>query len=436
MPNSVGGRPVTRSLFAVQKEATFRDPIKIDGQEINIAEITAGAANTGAAYHTDATKIFKTYEDLTTTAAIDKDATTAVAINGDVTTAAVITKESTAATEVSKDATTAATNKDATKTVNSHSIAAATAVNNDADSKTAAATNINVVEHTLDPSKKLEISETDLDRKIAILQKEQELLLLQKSVANLRRECQETNYDSAVGSIWSNMSSRLTFRDIEHTITKFDGENRAYSVHDFIRNCERVVQMVNADDIFRYTCLCNTITGDAKLLLTRDVLLITEFGRVVSRNEVYKALANHKWDKECSVRRYVLEMENIAARCDYVDEFELINFIVEGLQDNSPEAYLLMNARTMKDFKESLDLYERRRSCRLYNREAATKSKPTKSSTPKPEEAEVAEVRCFNCTRMGHFQSKCHTRKGLMEAAFVAGRWAMTTESAPIRRRI
>ena len=64
-------------------------------------------------------------------------------------------------------------------------------------------------------------------------------------------------------------------------------------------------------------------------------------------------MANFKWNKKNNVRHYVFEMDNIASRCSDIDEFELIGFIIDSMQDNAPNAYLLMNARTMNQFKES-----------------------------------------------------------------------------------
>ncbi|XP_065354978.1 uncharacterized protein LOC135949365 [Calliphora vicina] len=259
----------------------------------------------------------------------------------------------------------------------------------------------------------------NLDLQLDILRKKHELLKLQHAIADLENGglLQTEVTQVSTPHVTSN---RLTFRDIEHTIAKFDGENRAYGVYDFLRNFDRVMNMVAADKLFKYTSLCNSLTGTARLLLNRtDVIsyaqlkaaLVKEFGRAINRGEIYKILSNYKWNKKDNLRRYVLEMENIASRCDDIDEFELIGFIISGMQDNTPEAYLLMNARTLDQFKESLDLYEQRRASRpVISRVADTPNKPMmtkRSAEATSVPSDTANIRCYNCTQMGHFQSKC-----------------------------
>lgn len=63
-------------------------------------------------------------------------------------------------------------------------------------------------------------------------------------------------------------------------------------------------------------------SGSARLLLTRGALtfddlkaaLMKEFGRTISRQEVYQSLKNRTKKTTESVRRYVMEMESISYR--------------------------------------------------------------------------------------------------------------------------
>ncbi|XP_055914338.1 uncharacterized protein LOC129947703 [Eupeodes corollae] len=75
-----------------------------------------------------------------------------------------------------------------------------------------------------------------------------------------------------------------------------------------------------------------------------------------------------------------------------------------------------MNARTMDQFKNSLDLYEQRRSNRLAAKPDVTaatirQKPPTTKSNMKADATDAKEVRCYNCTQMGHYQSKCPYEK-------------------------
>lgn len=74
-----------------------------------------------------------------------------------------------------------------------------------------------------------EENEVELDRTLSILRKRHEVLTLQKAIADFERGEQH----NTVQTISVAPANRLSFRDIEQSICKFDGEDRAYSVHDF-----------------------------------------------------------------------------------------------------------------------------------------------------------------------------------------------------------
>lgn len=70
--------------------------------------------------------------------------------------------------------------------------------------------------------------------------------------------------------------------------------------NDFFRHMEQIFQQVYADELLKFLTLRNSLSGTARLLLTRGALtyddlkasLVREFGRNVSRQEVYQALKN------------------------------------------------------------------------------------------------------------------------------------------------
>ncbi|XP_067619845.1 uncharacterized protein [Eurosta solidaginis] len=288
-----GQIPSTNIAVRVPSAINTNDSFAADNQNITNDVIISGASGTADAAVTDAavTDVPVTTDAITTAAVIAiPDAETAAIT----TTAATAT--TTAATATTDAITTAAV------IANTDAITTAATMANTTTEFTEEAAGILYGEMPNSPQH----IKDELNKRIEILRKEKEILTLEKSVADLKREFQNARNDTPIGNGRLQIPNRLTFRDIEHTITKFDGENKAYSVHDFLRNFDRVMQMVNADDIFKYTCLCNSLCGDAKLLLYRDVLnyedlkslLVREFGRVVSGHEVYKALATHKWDKK------------------------------------------------------------------------------------------------------------------------------------------
>lgn len=271
--------------------------------------------------------------------------------------------------------------------------------------------------------------ESDLDKQLVDLQKRHKVLQLQMEIKQM-----ENNLNGGFSTMPQpavslgdgrqqmiqpiQVSHRITYQDFEHAILKFDGEDPTLGVHDFFRNLEDVLKSVRADDIMKFLALRNSLKGAARLLLTRNamtyeelkIVLIREFGRTMSRHEIYKALQNRKWNKKNeTIRRYVLEMESIAMKTD-MEESELIFFIIEGIQDPSNDVVLLSGARTMIELKDSLNLYEQRRALRTTEERAIVNTgKPRANLNVKATSMQTnsGDQRCWNCSKWGHSKSEC-----------------------------
>lgn len=85
--------------------------------------------------------------------------------------------------------------------------------------------------------------------------------------------------------------------------------------------------------------------------------LISKFGRQITRLEVYRQLENRRRRADESAHRYILEMQEIASQSN-IDEFELVRFIINGLNDRSPAAATICSATTMRQLEENLPNYE------------------------------------------------------------------------------
>ncbi|XP_037932600.1 3'-5' RNA helicase YTHDC2-like [Teleopsis dalmanni] len=211
---------------------------------------------------------------------------------------------------------------------------------------------------------------------------------------------------------------KIHFQDIEHAIIKFSGEDRTYSVHDFFRHLEQIFEQVGADDLFKLLALRNSLTGAARLLLTRGYLtyeelkqkLIGEFGRTISRQEVYQALRMRTKKPTESVHRYAMEMESIAHRSD-VMELELVAFILEGLSNRIPDFVLFNTAKNLNELKGAVAMFEQRQAVRgVANKQDAnreTKTTVKLSSGYFADNPTQNANRCFNCSRFGHRRPTC-----------------------------
>lgn len=195
------------------------------------------------------------------------------------------------------------------------------------------------------------------ERELNRLRRRHEILRLKAEISSMERgdPAREMSHEYRGAAPPRPTPRRGHFSDIEHAIVKFSGEDRSYAVADFINNMEHIFEQVNADELLKNLTLRNSLTGAARLLLTRCDLtyealkssLISEFGISVSRTEVYRLLGTRSVRPGESVRRYIMEMEAISRRTD-VEEPELVAFIQEGLSKGKFNDILFAAVRSMK----------------------------------------------------------------------------------------
>ncbi|XP_017462985.1 PREDICTED: uncharacterized protein LOC108356381, partial [Rhagoletis zephyria] len=124
-----------------------------------------------------------------------------------------------------------------------------------------------------------------------------------------------------------------------------------------------------------------------------------EFSVPVTRNEVYKMLAQRRWDKKKeSLQSYVLAMQAIAKRAK-VEEQEVIEFVIDGIRNIVPNAHLLLPTRTLAELKTLIQKYERKY---LVSDVVATTGRRQATKT-----VVDAKQKCYNCSRDGHIKPNC-----------------------------
>ncbi|XP_017471156.1 PREDICTED: uncharacterized protein LOC108362612 isoform X2 [Rhagoletis zephyria] len=237
----------------------------------------------------------------------------------------------------------------------------------------------------------------NIDNELTALRKRVEMLRLMKEINDL---------GGSAGS--SQQQRRLDYGDIEHALPKFSGDDISMSITDFIRDFEEVTEASGADDRFRLVALRRCLTGTAKVFLSSTTALNygalkkaleMEFSVPVTRNEVYKMLAQRRWDKKKeSLHCYVLAMQAIAKRAK-VEEQEVIEFVIDGIRNIVPNAHLLLPARTLAELKTLIRRYARKY---LVSDVVATTGRRQATKT-----VEDAKQKCYNCSRDGHIKPNC-----------------------------
>ncbi|XP_036327182.1 uncharacterized protein LOC118739780 [Rhagoletis pomonella] len=400
---AIVGAPAGAAHYGKQNVYPSADKINSAGNE---ASAEGAAATTPAVATTTA---------IAATTAVANGATTAVADTvASATAVADIVASATAVSDTVVSAT-AVGDTVASATAVANTVASATAVANTVAKTTAVADAVDVAGNvaatnatalpavktaSIANSTSIAVPATaSIDEELSSLHKKLEIMMLKPRIFELEK-----------GSAppVCNAGNKNSYCDVEHALTKFSGDDIAYSVRYFLRDFEEVMNTINADERFRFLCLRRSLTGTARVFLsttaafTYDQLrkqLTAKLDRDVSRQDVYKWLDQRRWQKKTeSLHCYILNMQAIAKRSD-ITETEVIDFIVEGLGDNISNKNLLIGARTIEELKMLMARYQQK----YLRRESNTIKRPTKESIRTTKEV----AHCFNCSQTGHIKPNC-----------------------------
>ncbi|KAI8122067.1 hypothetical protein CVS40_7040 [Lucilia cuprina] len=207
------------------------------------------------------------------------------------------------------------------------------------------------------------------------LEKELKILRMRHEINTLQRQLQSLECNS----VHSSTSRRINYEELDAVVPKFDGEDHQDIVKWFIL-FEEYTMMSGFGN--------NELLLGLKWLLRGSARMYIQSLNVTNYTEMKQSLIKHL-EGRLPVKKYT----TIASQAN-VNEKELVDIIIDGLQDNSTNISLLYGASTIAKLIECLDRYEQRR---IRKAETVTKSKSSNKS----------DVRCFNYSQFGHFQSTC-----------------------------
>ncbi|XP_073826357.1 uncharacterized protein [Musca autumnalis] len=190
----------------------------------------------------------------------------------------------------------------------------------------------------------------------------------------------------------------VNFVDVEGAIMKFTGDDNQ-SVAKWTKEFERVTSVIGCNSTEQFLFARRMMAGSASLFMRSSNAttweefkkeLNAEFTRSMGVKEALKKLENRKWHRQAeSLHRYTLIMQELAEDTP-INEAELVEYIVEGIQDKEFTATIPINYTTLAAFKKCIPKYE-----------PILKERGVKQAVRK------TEVRCYNCQQFGHYSGEC-----------------------------
>ncbi|XP_046869282.1 uncharacterized protein LOC124461910 [Drosophila willistoni] len=201
-----------------------------------------------------------------------------------------------------------------------------------------------------------------------------------------------------------------------------------------------VIESMVLNDRLRLIACRRMLEGSAAVLLRTvhsyeelKAILLREFGRSRSVEEVYHALRSRRIKAGEGCLRFAIEMQQIAMNAP-ISKNELVDMIIDGLRDNSTRVSMLYSARTVAELKPLLERYERFRmqaaaskqslsvkvqpttaASSFGNKSSSTATSETRCFKPMPEAIRPPNS-CFKCGIVGHVHKNCPSRMGTAAA--------------------
>lgn len=277
-----------------------------------------------------------------------------------------------------------------------------------------------------------------------------------------RNELSQPSANADTSASYARPISAVDVGAIGAMVSKFTGDD-AYDVRKWLSDLEDAFDILNFDERLRFVACRRMLDGTARLFLRTisahqyDELkqkLLVEFGRTYTLGEVYDRLRQRRLLNTETVQRYVIEMCEIASNAA-VPVVELVDFIIDGLGEPSANTAAFIGVTSIAQLKGLVSRYERKRprfrstvrptvakpnnllgtvanSANLRTPTAAASSSATAVvSTAAP--AGPDAIRCFNCSRFGHFQSACPMPKRPDGSCFKCGQMDHVYKNCPKR---
>lgn len=207
----------------------------------------------------------------------------------------------------------------------------------------------------------------------------------------------------------------MTFRDVEESLGTFSGDDRI-NVKRWIKDFEELAVLCEWSDVQKIAYAKRLLRGSAKLFVNYEKCtktwkklrraLIEEFASIVDGHVVHQELSRRKKTSDESYQAYIYKMLEIAAQAD-VDTQSVIQYIIEGIQDDAVNKTILHGATTIRELKRKFAQYE---AIKMEEKSKMKQSKPEEKKMIQSDTSSTETKRCFNCGSKDHLGKACPTK--------------------------
>lgn len=214
------------------------------------------------------------------------------------------------------------------------------------------------------------------------------------------------------------LHNNFTIKDVEGSLTYFSGDDKL-PIEKWITEFEDMSALLQWNDLQKLIYAKRMLKGSAKRFVsfekgvtswkTLKRKLKDEFRIKINSATVHNQLFKRRRQAGESSRQYIYAMQEIADQ-GYIEEDALIQYIVDGIPNEEGNKTLLYEARTLRELKKKLEVYDRIKE-KAQRKKTTIRKDGSKDDSRKERNKSVNKQsdkkRCFNCGSTEHNVKNC-----------------------------